>query len=311
MDIKEYRYVYEIARQGNISKAAKVLYISQPSLSAYLKKLENRLDTKLFVSVEGKMQPTSAGEIYLEHAQQILGLDGAMMETLEGIKRNRTGRVRIGVSSARSAYLVPGLLKYSVDRYPDIELRFTEGNSKRLEELAYRREVDFILTNRPFHTHELEHQILLEEETVVVVPSSVSANIRSENRKEFRYPWIDIRQLADMPFVLLKSGHRLRQIADNSFLPMERTPQILFETQSVQTAVSMAASGLGACFIYDTYCRIHAISDVELFCFGENPIPHQLVIARAPKSILSKPAEAISELAIEYAQHFKEEILER
>lgn len=309
MDIKEYRYVYEIARQGNISKAAKVLYISQPSLSAYLKNLENRLDTKLFASVDGKMQPTGAGEIYLEHAQQILGIDGAMMEMLEGIKRKRTGRVRIGISSARSAYLIPGLLKYSAERYPDIELRFTEAISKELEELAYRREVDFILTNRPFHTHELEYQILLEEETVVVIPRSVSVHIHSERKQGFRYPWIDIRQLSDMPFVLLKSGHRLRQIAENSFLPMEKIPQILFETQSVQTAVSMAKSGLCACFIYDTYCRLNAVDDVELFCFGENPIPHQLVIARAPKSILSKPAEAISELVIEYARNFKEEML--
>lgn len=310
MDIKEYRYIYEIARQGNISKAARILYISQPSLSAYLKKIENRLDAKLFESVEGKMQPTAAGEIYLEHAQQILGIDGAMMETLEGIKRNQTGRVRIGISSARSAYLVPGLIKYCAKHYPNIELRFTEAISKELEEMAYRREVDFILTNRPFHIHELEYQILLEEETVVVVPREVSDKIRSEKKEGFRYPWIDIRQLSDMPFVVLKNGHRLRQIAENSFLPMEKTPRILFETRSVQTAVSMVKSGLGVCFIYDTYCRINSVSNVELFCFGENPLPHQLVIARAPKSILSRPAEAISKLAIEYAQHFKEEMLQ-
>lgn len=309
MDIKEYRYVYEIARQGNISKAAKVLYISQPSLSAYLKNLENRLDTKLFVSVDGKMQPTGAGEIYLEHAQQILGIDGAMMEMLEGIKRKRTGRVRIGISSARSPYLIPGLLKLSAERYPGIELRFTEAISKELEELAYRREVDFILTNRPFRTHELEYQVLLEEETVIAIPGSAAMQIQSEKRSGFRYPWIDIRQLSDMPFTLLKSGHRLRQIAENTFLTMEKTPRVLFETQSAQTAVSMANSGLCACFIYDTYCKINAISNVELFSFGETPIPHQLVIARAPKSILSEPAAAISELAIEYAQHFKEQML--
>ena len=83
MDIKEYRYVYEIARQGGISRAARALFISQPSLSAYLKGLEGRLGVSLFEQADGKLHPTQAGRLYLEHAEQILALDKQLMESLD------------------------------------------------------------------------------------------------------------------------------------------------------------------------------------------------------------------------------------
>ena len=91
MDIKEYRYIYEIARHGSISRAASELHISQPSLSVYLKNVEGRLGIALFDTSAGSARPTPAGEVYLEHARQIIGIDSALMETLDGIKRRQVG----------------------------------------------------------------------------------------------------------------------------------------------------------------------------------------------------------------------------
>ena len=123
-------------------------------------------------------------------------------------------------------------------------MSFQEANSRELEDLLARREVDFIITNMPLRGQDLSARVLVEEETVIAVPDALAAGLSPQMKDGCAYPWIDVRQLSDIPFTVLKPGQRLRQIAENCFAVMDRPPRILFETQSAQTAFKLTASGL-------------------------------------------------------------------
>lgn len=298
MDIKEYRYVWEIARQGGVSRAARALYIAQPSLSAYLKSLESWLGVQLFEQAEGKLRPTAAGRVYLEHARQILAIDGALMEELEGIKTNCRGLVRIGVPVTRSGFILPGLLEALHREHPGVQVQVFEGISKELEEKVYHREVDFILVNRPFKEYELEFRPLFEEETVVAVPKGFAACTQGRAGGAGGYPGIEIGGLEQTPFVLLTAGQRLRQVADGLFLQAGIKPRVVMETHSAVTAYSLACAGFGACFSHDTLCGEKPDGRVRVFSIAPAPILRQFVAAWPKNCPPTGPAQAVLETVV-------------
>ena len=300
MDIKEYRYVCEVALQGGVSRAARRLYISQPSLSAYLKNLEARLGCRLFETVDGRLRPTREGEVYLEHARQILGIDAALMETLQSMREHKSGVVRIGVPVTRSSYVLPGLLQALAAQYPGIAVQVTECISKQLEELAHQRQVDFILANLPFKEYQLAYHLLREEQSVLAVPRGFEVCSLAQLRQGCRWPWLDTAHLQSVPFVLLNPGQRLRQVADALFLAKGVRPRVLLETPSAQTALALTRAGLAACLTYDSYCEAYPDPAVEVFCVGEPPIRHQFVAAYPEGAALSSPAQAVLEATVRY-----------
>lgn len=305
MDIKEYRYVYEIARQGGISRAAKALFISQPSLSAYLKGLEGRLGVSLFEQVDGKPHPTQAGRLYLEHAEQILTLDKELMESLDRLRRNKSGRVCIGMAATRLPFLMPELLAACAGDYPDIEIQIKEGTSSQLEELVYRREVDFILANLPFSRYELDYQVLFEEQAVLALPDGFPVCNEARLLPGWQYPWIDARRLERVPLALLRPGQRLREIADRLLGDAGVRPTVFMETKNVETTFVLAQKGYCGCFIYDTYLDTKEDQGVRVFCVGKNPVSQQFVLAWPQKVRLSACAAAIMDSAVRCLQGYR------
>lgn len=295
MDIKEYRYVYEIAKQGGISKAAKELYISQPSLSEYLKGLEARLGFRLFEQIGKKTVPTSEGKVYLDYARQILGIDASLMETLEKIRHNQSGIVRLGIPVTRSAYILPNIMQACMEAYPGIEVEIVEGISWELEEMAYHREVDFILINLPFKKYSLKYREMIEEQVVLVIPEHFEVCKKGVPYEHCKYPWMNMKYMEDVPITLLKPGQRLREIADNLYFGVGVKPKTFLETQSAETALALARKGMSACLIYDSYFLARPDNSTRIFSVGESPICHQFVIAYPQEAQLSAPAQAIME----------------
>lgn len=305
MDIKEYRYVCEIARQGGISRAAKALFISQPSLSAYIKGLETRLSVPLFEQVDGRLRPTQAGQIYLEHAEQILSIDKALMESLERLRKNKSGHVCIGMAVTRVPYILPDILTACAGDYPDIEVKIKEGTSSQLEELVYRREVDFILANRPFSRYDLDYQVLFEEQAVLVLPEGSPLCDEAELLHGWQYPWLDAKKLRGVPLALLRPGQRLREIADRILWNAGIKPSIFMETQNAETAFVLAQKGYCGCFIYDSYLGTRASQGVRVFCVGKSPIYQQFAAAYPQGVKMSAPAMAIMESVIRCMRDYK------
>jgi len=300
MNIREYRYILEIARQGGISKAAAVLHISQPSLSGYLKNVEGRLGAKLFDFSGGRVYPTPMGDVYLEYAEQIVGIDAKMMETLEQIRQKRTGLVRIGITGTRSTYLTPLIMKACAEAYPGIELRIYENNTAALENMAVKqRSLDIILVNELPRGTELESRVLSYDQVLLAVPAALGRQLK-RREESGRFPdWVDLGQLADFPFVLMRSGHRLRGEAEQLFRESGVAPAVRMETLRADTALAMTSAGMAACFIYDSYPPAYSDPDIMLFRVGTKSMTIPFTAAYLRDSLAFPPVRAVLDTVIQ------------
>ncbi|QQO10156.1 LysR family transcriptional regulator [Breznakiella homolactica] len=301
MDIKEYKYILTVIQCGSISGAAKKLNISQPSLSMYIRGLEDKSGIKFFYKVEGNLRLTSAGKLYIDYAQKIVDLDAALSRDLRNIQNLDGGEVTIGVTATRGTFCLHEILPLLKKHYPAITVKLIEtASAHQLEELVHHRHVDFGLANFPFRHFAFDYDELFPEEIVMAVPADSPVLEQTQSRPECSLPWIDLRILKDENFILLKQGQRMRQAANDLFAAARYEPKIRLETSSAITACNLAAAGMGLAFITSTYLTINPGSGLKLLSVGEPPIIYKFTAAYESKETLSPSAQALINVIKEF-----------
>ena len=132
MDFRELTYITTIADCGSVTEAAKRLYISQPSLSYILAKVEEDLGVKLFDRKTSPLTLTYAGERYVATARTILSLSGNLRRELKDIGGGARGEIRIGIPTERAGYMLPKVLGKFHERYPEVQVRLVESRSSEI-----------------------------------------------------------------------------------------------------------------------------------------------------------------------------------
>lgn len=296
MDIREFSYILTIVDCGSISKAAILLYISQPSLSMYIKNLERRLGFPFFEKADGKHVLTSEGALYVDYARQITRLNDDLYQRLDGIHRLETGLVRIGITRTKGATLLPRLLPAFRRKHPGVRTEFFEGTSQKLEDMVDRRELDFILVNYPFREKDLSFLDLFDEEIAIAVPTKNPVCRQSTFVEGIPFRWMDAKLLKEEEFILLRPGQKMRQVADEIFLKAGFAPHILLETSSATTAYKLTCAGEGISFVIPTYIDEMNYSDnVVFFSIGDPQLLNKFVVAYPEKAYISSAAQAMIE----------------
>ncbi|MBQ7497491.1 MAG: LysR family transcriptional regulator, partial [Selenomonas sp.] len=134
IDEHEWRSVLQVAKDGTFSLAAKHLFISQPSLSQCIKKIEGELGMQIFDRSKSPLQLTEAGRIYIEAANQMKDLRKNLLSRVDDLSELRSGQVRIGSSRTRSVCVLADAMVAFHQRYPNIQLSVVEGSTSRLQE---------------------------------------------------------------------------------------------------------------------------------------------------------------------------------
>ncbi len=148
MEIKDIEYVKAILDKGSVTKAAEALYITQPSLSTYLKNMNSRLGFDVFVQHGKKFELSYLGEEFLKYGLEILKIKGDFEDRLQIIQNNQFGRLKIAIPLLRSSYLVPVLLPKFKKLYPNVEIILNESSSAKFTQLLENGDVDIALMNR-------------------------------------------------------------------------------------------------------------------------------------------------------------------
>ena len=214
-ELKEQRYIIEIAKVQGVAKAAENLFISQPALSKFLTRTEEMYGVQLFERVGKKMIPTYAGKQYLEYAKQMVELDQDFRNQIADIKRLKKGSLNIGSTPGRGKRILPEILPVFSKEYPEYDLNVYQENAAKLEEMLRNGEIQVALMTG---TEELEKdgnfhvEEISTEEICLIAPRS--RHFRGVAKYGFRYPWIDIRQMENEKFIMLNKGSRLRYVAD-------------------------------------------------------------------------------------------------
>ena len=243
-------YFLIAADELNFTKAAKKLYISQQSLSTHISNLEKELGVTLFHRTT-PLTLTYAGKALVRRSRQLLYLKDETIKELSDIKDFTTGELSIGISHTRGRTLLPEILPKYRQQFPNIELHLLEGNSKELDHALIHGTIDLIIGMPPFVVENVETVPLCEEEILMIVPEQVLQETFPNNHerlKEQLAQKMDLELIKDCPFLMMKSGNRIRTIANNLFEAAQITPNIILETENIETLLALSAGGMGITF---------------------------------------------------------------
>ena len=123
------RYVYEVYKEGSFSKAAERLYISQPALSATVKKIEKKIGMQLFDRSTVPIQLTECGKKYIRTAEKMMDLEEEFACYVGNLNELRTGRLSIGGTYLFIAFVLPDIVKRFREKYPNIKISLVEGHT--------------------------------------------------------------------------------------------------------------------------------------------------------------------------------------
>lgn len=292
---REMEYIKKILEEGSFSAAAQKLYISQPSLSQYIKRIEEVIGSELFERTAKPLKLTHAGKIYLKTEQQIYYLRKQMQQRLDDIDELKAGHLTIGSSHYRSSYLLTKVLPVFRERYSGITISLEEGTTEQLEEYAVNGVTDFSISLLPTYFPALGYEELFQEKILLAISDDhpLSKKMMKRGRAYERYPKIDFCELKNTEFIIMKQGQKLRK---SFFYLCEKagfSPNIILESQSMVAAQSLAAVGFGATLVPDVLAMYHNLNRPPCYFSFIEPPPNRRVVAVYNKNrYLSKAAQA-------------------
>jgi len=242
MTLTELRYIVAVAREKHFGRAAEACFVSQPTLSVAIKKLEEELDVKLFERGANEVSVTPLGEEIVRQAQSVIEQAASIKEIAKRGKDPVSGPLRLGVIYTIGPYLLPDLVKQAIERVPQMPLMLQENFTVKLLEMLRTGELDCAIMAEPFPDAGLAVAPLYDEPFMVAVPTSHPLAKRKS---------ISAEELKKETMLLLGTGHCFRDHV------LEVCPEYArfssdaegirksFEGSSLETIKYMVASGMG------------------------------------------------------------------
>ena len=240
MTLTELRYIVAVARERHFGRAAEACFVSQPTLSVAVKKLEEELGVPLFERGPGEISITPSGQRIVEQAQRVLEEAARIKEIAALGKDPLAGPLRLGAIYTIGPYLLPKLIPILRRSAPSMQLLIQENFTHRLSEMLKGGEVDAILIALPFEEPGVVTQALYDEPFFVAVPKG--------------HPWegkkkVTSDELTRESLLLLGEGHCFRdQVLEicHSVRARERSGLArTLEGGSLETIRQMVAGGVG------------------------------------------------------------------
>lgn len=263
----EIRYVYEVYRERSFSKAARKLYISQPSLSEMVKRAEERIGSPIFDRSTSPIGLTQVGHEYIRAAEQMMEIEDGFRQYLSDVGQCLTGSLAIGGTTLFTSYILPPLISAFSARYPAVEIRVHEAHTVILEKELADGTLDLIAENYAFDPNVYGREPFRSERLLLAVPMDRSVNetaaacrLSAEEIRQGRHlrgesPAAPLELFREEPFLLLKEGNDTRIRAEKLFARAHVKPKARLLLDQQITAYNLACYGMGSTFISDTLVR--------------------------------------------------------
>lgn len=292
MTQKDLQYVIAIAETGSVSKAAAQLYITQPSLSHALHRIEAEVGTALFMRTPSGLKVTMAGEQYIQTAYEILRSYKVMEAKLSWYNEMNVGRLTVGTTSFLGSVVLPHIIYAFHQLYPNIEIQIVEGVSEKVENAILRGDVDIGIFHHPLSNPSIRFKTLIQEPFLLAIPPDHPINKARYLADDNQY-YLDLKLTDGMDYILTQPQQRTRQRCDAILSKAGVTPHIKYITSSIQTATRMAGVGLGITLVPQLYAQLFNQNTLPNFYMIDKAFePHwELAVCYAREQYLSKPAE--------------------
>ena len=256
-------YIYTVYLERSFTKAAEKLFISQPSLSFTIKKVENEIGYPLFERSGKSISPTPVGARCIRFIEDVMRLEGRLGVEIEEILKHKNGKLSIGSTEFVAKSMLPDILKRFKEKYPDVEISVVAEGSGELEMKLENDEVDIIIDNATVFIDGYKYVPLLNEQLLLGVPRGLPINgelkdkqlaperIKAEDFSVDPSLRIGLDAFRAQRFILLKRGSKLRQLAGRIFDEARIIPNLSMEFNHISAAISYAVAGFGLCFVTD------------------------------------------------------------
>ncbi|MGE5702272.1 MAG: LysR family transcriptional regulator [Clostridia bacterium] len=292
MELRQIRYVLAVAEEQSFSRAAANLHLAQPSLSQQIAKLEKEWGVHLFHRLPHHVELTDAGERFVQVARPLLDQAEGLEREMRGYANGEIGKLFVGSLPITGAYVLPSVISEFAMRHPGVELQLVEETSSNLEHLLAVGKLDVSLLTMPIHAPTLYHEPAIQEEIYLAVPPTHPIAAQRE---------IELADLADQPFVLLKEGQGFRQISLQLCEKAGFRPRIVFESSNIQTIQSLVAAGMGFSFAPEMITQSSWTGNAPAYARLTTRPTRTLVVAYRKDRQLSKPTAAFIQLLKEKA----------
>lgn len=265
--LHEMRYVLEVYRARSFTEAARRLYISQPSLSAMVKRAEKRIGSPIFDRGVNPIGLTPVGREYVRAAERVLEVEESFARTLHALDHCLTGSLSLGGTTLFTSYVLPALISRFSALYPGVEIRLHETHTLTLLKELAEGELDLITDNGDFDPDRFGREGFRRERLLLVVPEARPVNrvlaalrlsaeeVRVDRHRAPDCPALELPLVREEPFLLLKEGNDTRTRADRLFTAAGYRPEVRLLLDQQITSYNLAGYGMGAAFISDTLVK--------------------------------------------------------
>jgi LysR family hydrogen peroxide-inducible transcriptional activator len=282
MHLHQLKYFVSIVETGSMTKAAERCYISQPSISQQLSKLEDSIGKKLFSRVKGKLILTEAGQLMYEQAQKILAKVAEATQRVNDIDDTSGGAVSIGILPTLAPFILPSTLSALSKKYPEATVVVREETSERIVEAAARGELDILIEVMPFDETYLNVEPLFSDEFYVAV---------HQDNPLAELSMLPIDALDGMPFILLEDIHCLARQIEQYCFSKSMMPKVLFQASQLATVKQLINLQYGVSILPKIAIDDDPESTIRYIKLkGETPT-REVVLAIAKDRYISPAAE--------------------
>lgn len=259
--LKDLEAVYAVYQEKSFSKAADRLFVSQPALSATIKKIETQIQLSLFDRSKAPIQLTAAGECYISYIQQMLQLQRDMEEHLGTLRTERNGTLNIGSAAFFCTYILPDIIAEFKIKYPSYTVNLLEANASDLTQYLSDNIIDISLDVDNMDNNLYSSIEWAEEYIILAVPAQYAVNdslsdyalsfdaVRARLYRSNDFPAINVGLFKQEEFLLLRQGNDLHKRSLKICKGAGFTPQVFMYLDQMLTSYYIAKNGKGIAFI--------------------------------------------------------------
>jgi LysR family transcriptional regulator, hydrogen peroxide-inducible genes activator len=296
MTLRELEYLLALAKYRHFGRAAEACQVSQPTLSAQIKKFEIELGVALVERDSRRVILTSYGEETAARARRILLEIQQLKESARQSRNPEAGTIRLGIFPTLGPYFLPHVISPARKRFPELELHLIEEKSNSLIARLREGEIDAAILALPVNDSQLTTTFLFEERFLLAVPTTHDFARRTS---------IGIGELVDHDLMLLEEGHCLRDQALEVCEFAGASERSSFRATSLETLRQMVSAGVGITLLPElaTVNQDSLAGSIRLLSFGDSNPSRQIAICWRKSSVREPLFLGLAELFQACARH--------
>lgn len=234
MTLRHLKIFITVVDLGSMTAASDALFITQPTVSQAISELENYYGVKLFDRLSRRLYITEMGKKLLSYARHMIALFDEMEHAMKNPDKN--GLIKVGASITVSTYLLPKLVKAFSNRFPFIQVKAVSKNTKDIESLLIKNDIDFAVVEGALHTSDIISKAFMDDELVLVCGKS---------HPLYQAGRISLFELSKYPFIVREQGSGTRELFENAMAAHHIKWQCAWECNGSDCLKSAASNGIG------------------------------------------------------------------